>query len=246
MRAAARRVGWVLALALGALPHAAGAEAVYMSTGANGRVVFTNQSGSDPTARRVDTWPAGAALAPGTPAVWFRAEPSRPLPPWKAPAARAGNREVFERLASSIAGRWGVDEHLVHAVIEVESGFNASAVSSAGAMGLMQLMPGTARRFGVRSGFDPSENIDGGVQYLKLLLKLFQGNVHLALAGYNAGEGAVMRNGWRIPPYAETQRYVPAVMAAWERRRRMHTAMTPGGASRPLEGASRGRSLLVR
>jgi hypothetical protein len=89
-----------------------------------------------------------------------------------------------------------------------ESSFKSRAISPKGARGLMQLMPGTAARFGVTSIFDPRQNIEGGARYLRFLLDRFDGDVNLALAGYNAGEGAVEKYGWRIPPYAETQEYV--------------------------------------
>lgn len=106
---------------------------------------------------------------------------------------------------------FGVDEKLVHSVIRQESGYNINARSHAGACGLMQLMPGTAKRFGVRNIFDPEQNIEGGVRYLQFLLGMFEGNVRLAVAAYNAGEGAVQRYGG-IPPYAETQDYVRKVL----------------------------------
>jgi len=106
----------------------------------------------------------------------------------------------------------GVEDSLVHAVITAESAYNPKAISKAGAQGIMQLMPGTAKRYGVTNSLDPAENIQGGVKYLKDLLTLFKGNKELALAGYNAGENAVIRNGNRIPPYAETAAYVPKVM----------------------------------
>src|SRR5205085_8169459 len=89
-----------------------------------------------------------------------------------------------------------------------ESSFKRMAISPAGARGLMQLMPGTAARFGVKNIFDPQQNIEGGVRYMRFLLDAFGGDVALALAGYNAGEGAVMKYGRRIPPYHETQEYV--------------------------------------
>jgi len=101
---------------------------------------------------------------------------------------------------------------LVHAVISAESGYNAAAVSRAGARGLMQLMPDTARRFGVQDIMDPAQNIRGGVAYLRELLTMFNGNLELTLAAYNAGENAVIRNGNRIPQYAETVNYVPKVL----------------------------------
>lgn len=110
----------------------------------------------------------------------------------------------------------GVDIALVHAVITAESGYNPSAVSRAGARGLMQLMPGTAERFGVKNIMDPTENIHGGVKYLRVLLTQFNGNKELAIAAYNAGENAVIRYGNRIPPYAETTHYVPKVLGLYK------------------------------
>ena len=98
-----------------------------------------------------------------------------------------------------------------------ESGFNHRAVSRVGARGLMQLMPDTARRFGVRNINDPVENLDAGTRYLKFLLNLFNDNVNLALAGYNAGENAVIRYGYQVPPYRETQQYVYLINAAYRR-----------------------------
>jgi len=103
---------------------------------------------------------------------------------------------------------------LALAVIAVESAGRAEAVSSAGAQGLMQLIPATAQRFGVSDSFDPAQNIRGGIQYLDWLLAHFDNDVVLALAGYNAGEGAVRRNNG-VPPFAETRDYVPKVLAAW-------------------------------
>lgn len=107
----------------------------------------------------------------------------------------------------------GVDPKLVHAVIRAESGYNDRALSNKGAIGLMQLIPATAERMGVKNIYDPVENIFGGTRYLSQLIKMFNGNIELAIAGYNAGENAVVRNGNRIPPFAETQAYVPKVMA---------------------------------
>jgi hypothetical protein len=104
--------------------------------------------------------------------------------------------------------RNGVDPLLLYSVMHQESSFKAHALSPKGARGLMQLMPGTASRFGVTSIFDPRQNIEGGARYLRFLLDRFDGDVNLALAGYNAGEGAVEKYGWQIPPYAETQEYV--------------------------------------
>jgi soluble lytic murein transglycosylase-like protein len=102
----------------------------------------------------------------------------------------------------------GVDPLLIYSVMHQESSFKSRAISPKGARGLMQLMPGTAMRFGVTNIFDPRQNIEGGARYMRFLLDRFDGDVNLALAGYNAGEGAVEKYGWRIPPYAETQEYV--------------------------------------
>ncbi len=123
-------------------------------------------------------------------------------------------------LVSKAAQRHGLDANLVRAVIHVESGFNAKARSSAGAIGLMQVMPTTGARFGVTDLRDEELNLEAGCRYLAHLLQLFRGDVSLALAAYNAGEGAVIKNGYRIPPYDETQRYVPAVLSRWAQLRR--------------------------
>ena len=104
--------------------------------------------------------------------------------------------------------RNGIDPVLIYAQMHTESSFKRMAISPAGARGLMQLMPGTAARFGVKNIFDPQQNIEGGVRYMRFLLDAFNGDVPLALAGYNAGEGAVLKYGRRIPPYHETQEYV--------------------------------------
>jgi len=116
------------------------------------------------------------------------------------------------------AYRFALDPALLHAVIEAESRYNPDAVSEKGAIGLMQVMPGTGRRYGVgpRELRVPQRNIATGAQYLADLLRLFGGNVELALAGYNAGEQAVARYGDAIPPYAETKAYVPRVVGFWK------------------------------
>jgi len=116
----------------------------------------------------------------------------------------------------------GIDSALLHAVISVESGYNPAAVSPKGATGLMQLLPATGRRYGGDNLFNPEDNIRAGAEYLKYLLKLFDNNLELALAGYNAGENAVIRYGRRLPPYAETERYVPLVVAHYKRLSQIH------------------------
>jgi soluble lytic murein transglycosylase-like protein len=104
--------------------------------------------------------------------------------------------------------RNGIDPLLLYSIMHQESSFKSHAISPKGARGLMQLMPGTAVRYGVTNIFDPRQNIEGGARYIRFLLDRFDGDVNLTLAGYNAGEGAVEKYGWRIPPYAETQEYV--------------------------------------
>jgi soluble lytic murein transglycosylase-like protein len=118
-----------------------------------------------------------------------------------------GNTAVDSLIVES-GKRNAVDPLLLYSIMHQESTFKQGAISPKGARGLMQLMPPTARRFGVNSIFDPRQNIEGGARYMRFLLDLFEGNVELALAGYNAGEGAVMKNGYRVPPYRETQEYV--------------------------------------
>ncbi len=126
--------------------------------------------------------------------------------------------DAYNSEITAAAAQYGVDESIVRAIIHAESSFNPNAISRVGAQGLMQLMPATARRFGVSNAFDPAQNIRGGVQYLAWLLKRFNGNLTLAAAGYNAGEGAVDRYKG-VPPYGETQRYVVRVAQLAERYR---------------------------
>jgi hypothetical protein len=122
--------------------------------------------------------------------------------------AMAARRDRYAPLIEAAAARQGVDADLVHAVIRAESAYRPRAQSPAGACGLMQLMPATARRFGVRDIWNPAENIEGGVAYLRFLQDRFDGDIRLVLAAYNAGEGAVARYGNRVPPYRETRTYV--------------------------------------
>jgi soluble lytic murein transglycosylase-like protein len=119
----------------------------------------------------------------------------------------------YAPLIENAAKKYNVPVELICGVILQESGANPRARSHCGARGLMQLMPATARRFGVKNSYDPAQNIDGGVKYLRWLLDRFDGDIELALAGYNAGEGNVEKYGNKIPPFRETQAYVPAVLS---------------------------------
>ncbi len=140
------------------------------------------------------------------------------------------NTVAYQDEIRAAARQHGVDEAIVRAIIHAESAFNPRALSRVGAQGLMQLMPATASRFGVSNAFDAAQNISGGVRYLAWLLKRFNGNLALAAAGYNAGEGAVDKYGG-VPPYGETQRYVQRVGVLAERYR---GAINP--VASPLQG----------
>ena len=122
------------------------------------------------------------------------------------------NRKRFASKIAEVARRYEVPEALLHAVITIESAYDPNAISRAGAVGLMQLMPATAKRYGVTNRRNPSANLSGGTRYLKDLLLRFDSNLELALAGYNAGENAVEKFGNRIPPFEETQNYVRKVL----------------------------------
>jgi len=163
------------------------ADEIVSVTDGNGRKIFINAGET----RTKGDW------APGAPA-----------------SVKAGNATLppaeISHLVEQTASRLQVDPQLVHAIIRVESEYDPKAVSNKGAMGLMQLIPSTAQRFGVENPFNPKENIEGGVSYLKHLLDLFGGDLPMSLAAYNAGEGAVQRSGG-VPSYAETQEYVRKV-----------------------------------
>lgn len=189
----------VAALAAGALLCAPLAEAnIYSFKDENGVTHFTNMPHLDKRYKLVYRIPTSGQMRPNawSPNGPSSVEISRLIP-----------------IINDAARINGVDPRLIHAVIRAESGYNANAVSSKGAIGLMQLIPATAQRYGVQDIYDPHQNVSGGVRYLRDLLNMFNGNLELAIAGYNAGENAVLRAGNRIPPYPETRAYVPKVMS---------------------------------
>ena len=128
-------------------------------------------------------------------------------------------RKRYSDLVSKVAREQQVDAALLHAIVTVESGYNERARSPKGASGLMQLMPGTAQRYGVVDIWNPLENLRAGARYLRDLLVLFRNNLNLALAAYNAGEGAVIGSGYQIPPFPETRSYVPRVLQHYQQYR---------------------------
>lgn len=147
-----------------------------------------------------------------------------PMPEIVAEMVAAGN-QVWSTGNSRVDGlirqygkQYGVDPFLIYCTMSQESGFSSNATSPKGAQGLMQLMPGTAARYGVTNPYDAAQSIKGGTRYLKDLLEMFNGRVDLALAGYNAGEGAVMKYGNTIPPYTETRNYVKLILKRYTRK----------------------------
>jgi hypothetical protein len=136
--------------------------------------------------------------------------PEPPADPARASLRRPGAPRKYRKFIEHASQKHGVDPAIIEAVMRVESAFRPHAVSRKGAQGLMQLMPDTAKRFGVKNSFDPEQNILGGTRYLKVLLGMFEGDIKLACAAYNAGEKAVQRFGG-IPPYRETRDYVKKI-----------------------------------
>lgn len=136
--------------------------------------------------------------------------------PQNAQLVYSRNRAIFTPEIKRAALFYQLDEALLHAVITVESGYNSRIVSNKGAVGLMQLMPGTARRYKVTNSYDPVQNIHAGARYLSSLLAQFDNDIQLALAAYNAGENNVRKYGGRIPPFPETLAYVPKVMSLYQ------------------------------
>ena len=178
----------------------------------SGKRVFINKDPA-PTLR-----PANVSLARGFASAGVASrttQSSSEASPILSAAAQA-NREKIEEMIREVSARYRVDPALVRAVIQTESNWNSSAVSRKGALGLMQLVPGTAQQMGVNNAFDPKQNLDGGVRYLQILLARYNGDLDRALAAYNAGPGAVDRAGG-IPRYRETREYVQKVTDSYYR-----------------------------
>lgn len=175
---------------------------IYQYTDSNGVLHFTNVNGGGKNHKRVKTESSKSRAGKDS-------ERRRSSPPSR--ISSTNTPSAYADLINSACDRHGVDASLVHAIVKVESDFNPFAVSRKGAVGLMQLMPGTALELNVKNSFNPAENIDGGVKYLKYLLNRYEGNVSLALAAYNSGETAVRKWG-TIPPFKETQNYVRKIL----------------------------------
>jgi len=194
-------------LGLVALPAAASADIALLSTGATMKVSAQRAEGDT----IVLVLKGGGEV--GVPASMLRGiVPDEVLEEIRPTGAGPVD---LERLVAEAAERHSLDPALVMAVVGVESGFQAQAVSSKGAQGLMQLMPRTAREMGVADAFDPAANLDGGSRYLSSLVARYEGDLTRALAAYNAGMGAVARHGG-VPPYAETRRYVQKVLGRYQ------------------------------
>lgn len=182
---------------------------VYKVVAADGSVTFTNVYRPGRGYVRILRTPKAKVAAP---AVARAPRPPAAQPASPHPATRAPAGLPYASQVAAAAAAHQLPEALLHAVIRTESNYNPVAISGRGAIGLMQLMPDTARELGVSDPWDPAANIHGGARYLKHLLQMFDNDLQLALAAYNAGPGAVLRQGRAIPPYAETRQYVPRVI----------------------------------
>jgi len=177
---------------------------IYKYTDKRGRVILTDTPKNSQYVKLVKTWKGWVPLKTGS--INYK--------------NLEKNRKKHSGTIDYMANRYKLPKSLLHAVITAESGYDSNAVSRAGAVGLMQLMPGTARRYGVKNRRNPYQNISGGTQYLRDLLILYDNNLQLVLAAYNAGEGAVKKYNNTIPPYKETQNYVRKVIAYYNKYKR--------------------------
>jgi soluble lytic murein transglycosylase-like protein len=175
---------------------------IYKYVDKYGRVTLTDKPKNSDYKRLVKTWKG-----------WEEAKSSIALKDFYK------NKELHTATIDALAKRYGLPPPLVHAVVSAESAYDANAISRAGAVGLMQLMPETARRYGVANRRNPTANVEGGTRYLRDLLLMFNNDLSLALAAYNAGENAVKRAGNAIPPYPETRNYVKKVISFYNKYR---------------------------
>jgi soluble lytic murein transglycosylase-like protein len=202
------RVCAFVLFAVGMLMSAETRAQIYSGTDENGSIVLSNHAVTQDAVLLIEAPPA--ALPPVTPAPVALA---RPAPTDKITGGLPTTPTVLTPIIREAARKHALPEALLHAMVAVESGFDGRAVSPKGAKGLMQLMPETARRFGVKDVFAADQNVQGGAAYMRVLMNQFAEDLPLALAAYNAGEGAVLRAGRRIPAYPETQQYVRKVLA---------------------------------
>lgn len=196
-----RRATWIL---LGLCLCRQGWADIYVYTSSDGAVTLSNVPADDRYTVLIASPPQGGTAT---------------VDDARNPVSGLARKARFDKVVEEVSRTYGVESALVHAVISVESHYDPKAVSKKGAVGLMQLMPETAKRYGVTDAFDPVQNVAGGARYLRDLLTLFHSDVRLALAAFNAGENAVMKYGNRIPPYRETVRYVPKVLDFYQRYR---------------------------
>lgn len=194
-----RALGWTLALAAASAP--ACAAPLYASLDRHGQL----QISKAPLAGAKPFDPHRTFV----PAVF----PTKPAHPVKRTARQPASR--WNAMIEQVAAELGVDARLLHAIVSVESAYNPHARSPAGALGLMQVIPATGKRFGAEDLFDPLQNLRAGTAYLVWLKRRFDGDLNLMLAAYNAGEGAVQRHGNRVPPFNETRHYVEKVSALY-------------------------------
>jgi len=208
-RSLSKSAGILLAMIVLCSIPAHGQIVSYMDS--NGKRVFINAD--PPVVRQAKVSLAGARASTGLASRTTQAPQA--MSPILLAAAKA-NRDKIEEMIREVSARYRVDPALVRSVIETESNWNSTAVSSKGALGLMQLVPGTAQQMGVNNAFDPKQNLDGGVRYLHTLLERYNGDLDKALAAYNAGPGAVDRAGG-VPKYRETRAYVQKVTDSYFR-----------------------------
>ena len=184
----------------------------------NGRLKLTARTTVPAASASASAQPIAQPAAPSSSA------PALPMAAGTALEGFSTGDSNVDRFIVDSSNRHGVDPVLIYSIMHRESSFKRFALSNKGARGLMQLMPATAARLGVRDIFDPQQNIEGGVKYIRILLDMFEGDVRLALAGYNAGEGAVLKYGRSVPPYRETQEYVRRISERYALMRDPSTA----------------------